>query len=224
MDVESIQTEVKVMEAKLRMSVRGLEDSDSAQGLDEQEAELACKRVYDETEKVVDFRKKRVTDTGLNKRITLPYPVDTRTEDKIQDLVNDLDEAILRAGREDESGRLRAGKQNPSGVNNDQQRGRENILKREREGELIVVLTDMSGKRAVMTQEIYHQLMEPHITGDTIHTRDEVDQAEKQFNGAAAQILKVFKVGEDWHHELKIGTNLPTVSATIWCQDLVSKS
>ena len=73
-------------------------------------------------------------------------------------------------------------------------------MKREREGELIVVYTDMSGERAVMTQEIYHQLMEPHITGDTIHTRDEVDQAEKQFNGAAAQILKVFKVGEDWRH------------------------
>ena len=150
--------------------------------------------MYDETEKVVDFRKRRVTDTGLNKRITLPYPVDTRTEEKIQDLVNDLDEAILRAEREDESGRLRAGKQNPSSLNNDQQRGRESILKRKREGELIVVLTDKSGKRAV-------QLMEPHITGDTIHTRDEVDQAEKQFNGAAAQILKVFKVGEDWRHE-----------------------
>ena len=158
------------MEAKLRMSVRGLEDSDGAQGLDEQEAELACKRVYDETEKVVDFRKKRVTDTGLDKRITLP-------------------------------GRLRAGKQTPSSLNNAQQRGRESILKREREGELIVVLTDKSGKRAVMTPEIYHQLMEPHITGDTIHTRDEVDQAEKQFNGAAAQILKVFKVGEDWRQE-----------------------
>ena len=28
--------------------------------------------------------------------------------------------------------------------------------------------------------------------------------------------MKVFKVGEDWHHELKIGTNLPTVSATIF--------
>ena len=41
---------------------------DGAQGLDEQEAELACKRVYDETEKVVDFRKRRVTDIGLNRR------------------------------------------------------------------------------------------------------------------------------------------------------------
>ena len=109
-----------------------------------------------------------------------------------------MDEAILRAEREDESGRLRAGKQNPSSLNNDQQRGRESILKREREGELIVVLTDKSGKRAVMTPEIYHQLMEPHITGDTIHTRDKVDQAERQFNGAAAKILKV---GEDWRHE-----------------------
>ena len=83
--------------------------------------------MYDETEKVVDFSKKRVTDTGLNKIITLPYPVDTRTKEKIQDLVNDLDEAILRAGREDESRRLRAGKQNPSSLNNDQQRGRERV-------------------------------------------------------------------------------------------------
>ena len=36
--------------------------------MDEQEAELAYKRVYDETEKVVDFRKRRVTDIGLNRR------------------------------------------------------------------------------------------------------------------------------------------------------------
>ena len=30
--------------------------------------------LHDETEKVVDFRKRRVTDTGLNKRITLLTP------------------------------------------------------------------------------------------------------------------------------------------------------
>ena len=109
------------MEAKLRMSVRGQEDNDAAQGLEEQEAELACKRVYDETEKVVDFRKKRVTDTGLNKRITLPDPVNMRIEVKIQDLVNDLGEAIYKAGRE-EAGCQRAGKQSFSTLTEAQQR------------------------------------------------------------------------------------------------------
>ena len=199
-DVESMQTEVKVMEAKLRMSVRAEEDNDGAQGLEEQEAEQACRRVYDEAEKTVDFRKKRVTDTGLNKRITLSEPVATRVEVKIQDLVNDLGEAIFKAGRK-QACCLRAGKKSSSTLTDAQQRGRASILARERAGELIVVLTDKSGKRAVMTPEIYQQLMEPHIAGDTIHTRTEVDQAEKQFNGAAAQILKAFRVGAEWGHE-----------------------
>ena len=185
------------------MSVRGQEDNDAAQGLEEQEAELACKRVYDEAEQVVDFRKKRVTDTGLNKRITLPDPVDMRIEVKIQDLVNDLGEAIYKAGRE-EAGCLRAGKQSLSTLTDAQQRGRTSILARERAGELIIVLTDKSGKRAVMTPEMYKELMEPHIAGDTIHTRSEVDQAEKHFNGAAAQILKVFRIGEEWGHENRL--------------------
>ena len=31
-----------------------------------------------------------------------------------------------------------------------------------------------------------------------------MDQAEKYLNGAAAQILKVFRVGEDWDHENRL--------------------
>ena len=149
-DVESAKTEVRVMEAKLRMSIRNQDEEDGAQGVEEQEAELAGKRVYDETERVVDFRKKKVTDTGLNKRITLPDPVDMRVEVKIQDLVNDLDEAISKAGGEERRS-LRAGNQSYSTLTDAQQRGQSSILARERAGELIVVLTDKSGKRAVMT-------------------------------------------------------------------------
>ena len=44
-----------------------------------------------------------------------------------------------------------------------------------------------------MTLEIYKQLMEPHIRADTIHTREEVDQVERQFNGASTQILRAFE-------------------------------
>ena len=43
--------------------------------------------------------------------------------------------------------------------------------------------------------------MESNIRGDTIHTREDVDLVEKQFNDASAQILKAFRMGEEWHHE-----------------------
>ena len=42
--------------------------------------------------------------------------------------------------------------------------------------------------------------MEPHIRGDSIHSREDVLKAEKQFNGASRQILRAFKFGEAWGH------------------------
>ena len=115
-DVESAKTEVRVMEAKLRMSNRNQIEND------------------------IRPRSGR----------TLPDPVDMRVEVKIQDLVNDLDEAISKAGGEERRS-LRAGNQSYSTLTDAQQRGQSSILARERAGELIVVLTDKSGKRAVMT-------------------------------------------------------------------------
>ena len=212
-DVEGIKTDIKAMEAKLRMSVReeeeqparGLEDEAAARGLEDKEAEMASRRVYDESLRVADFRKKRVNDTGLNKRIKLPEPVAIQKETKIQSLVDDLEELAVKAGK-GAAACLRAGKAGtgpgpPSSLTVAQQRGRASIKAREKAGELVLVCSDKSGKRAVMTPEVYKQLMEPHIRGDTIHTRDEVDQVEHRFNGASAQILKAFGVGKDWGHE-----------------------
>ena len=69
--------------------------------------------------------------------------------------------------------------------------------------ELVIMSTDKSGKRAVMSKDIYIKSMQPHIEGDSIHTRDEVDLMEGRFNGAAAQILKSFGWGEDWGHQAR---------------------
>ena len=40
--------------------------------------------------------------------------------------------------------------------------------------------------------------MEPHIAGDSVHTRDDVLKVENQFNGATKQILRACKFGEGW--------------------------
>ena len=39
---------------------------------------------------------------------------------------------------------------------------------------------------------------------DSEHSREEVAQTEKTLNGAATQILKVFKCGEYWEHEARL--------------------
>ena len=51
---------------------------------------------------------------------------------------------------------------------------------------------------------MYKSCMEPHIKDDSEHSREEVAQTEKTLNGAATQILKVFKCGEDWGHEARL--------------------
>ena len=163
---------------------------------------MASRRVYDETLKVADFRKKRVNDTGLNKRIKLPDPVTIQKETKIQALVDDLEEAAVKAGKQ-ASSCLRAGGSVQSTLTESQLKGRASVRAREKAGDLILVSSDKSGKRAVMTPVIYRQLMEPHIRGDSIHSREDVDEAEMHFNEASSQILMAFSFGEDWHHEAR---------------------
>lgn len=66
---------------------------------------------------------------------------------------------------------------------------------------MVLMSSDKSGKLAVMSPALYRECMEPHVAGDTEHTREEVTRVEGQFRGAATQILRVFKFGEDWGHQ-----------------------
>ena len=73
-------------------------------------------------------------------------------------------------------------------------------MKREDDGELILVASDRSGKLIQMSPDLYRQAMQPHIQNDTVHSREDIIKAEKLFNGASRQILRAFKFGEGWGH------------------------
>ena len=53
-------------------------------------------------------------------------------------------------------------------------------MAREKIGELIMLGTDKSGKRAVLSKELYLQCMQPLIECDLVHTREEIDLVEKK--------------------------------------------
>ena len=106
-DEERLKTSIQVTAAKLRMSLQEQEDDENgaSQGLDQEEEEaiLACKRVYDPEEGSVNFRRKRVTDLANCKRITVPNAAEASKEAKIQVLVNNLEDAISRNRRKEAS-------------------------------------------------------------------------------------------------------------------------
>ena len=219
-DEEDVKTSIQVMAAKLRMSIREMEEKvgrDPARGLDVQnsgrvgdaarglegeaeDAVLASKRVFDVEGGTVDFKKKQVTAMVTCKRITVPEAAENQKETKIQVLVNNLED-VLRKGMKEEARCLRAGNPVKSTMTESALRGRARLLEREKAGELVLVCSDKSGKLYPMSKELYRRCMEPHIAGDSVHTRADVSKAENEFNGAARQVLRAFKFGEDWQQE-----------------------
>ena len=201
-DEEKLKTSIQVTAAKLRMSLQDQEDG-AAPRLDEQEEEalLASKRVYDPEEGQIDFRRKKVTDMATCKRITVPNAAEASKEAKIQVLINNLEDVVKRNGRKEAAFLKAGGPDSLSTMSESARIGKQSILEREKAGELVLLASDKSGKLAVMSPTLYRECMQPHIEGDSEHTRDEVEEVERQFNGAATQILKAFKFGEDWSHQ-----------------------
>ena len=97
-DVQKMKTSIQVTAAKLRMGLREEEENGEeetpSQGLEAEEAEMAGRRVYDDETLTADFRKRRVTDSKLNKRITVPEPAVQDREVKIEALVNMLETIV----------------------------------------------------------------------------------------------------------------------------------
>ena len=202
-DRDKVKTSIQVTAAKLRMSLMEQEGNDS-QGMEvpDDELMLAGRRVYDPDEGNVDMSKKKVTDMANCRRITVPDAATVSKESELQVLIDNLEDVLMKAGKE-EASCLKAGGVVKSTMTEQQGRGRESLLKREKNGELVLVGSDKSGKLIPMSPGLYRECMEPHVQGDSVHTREEVLEAEKQFNGATRQILRAFKVGEGWGHEAR---------------------
>ena len=199
-DEESFKTNIQVMAAKLRMGLRENEDN-AAKGMDDEVEDevLASRRVFDSEVGCVDFRKKRMTDMETCKRIKPSDAAQAAKEAKIKLLIDNLEDVVMRNERK-EKACLVDGRPRNSTLSAEARRGRASLQAREKAGELVIVSTDKSEKLAVIETAMYKQCMEPHIQGDTLHTREEVTMVEKYLNGAATQILRSFKFGEDWGH------------------------
>ena len=133
---------------------------------DEQELmdqwEAASRQTYDPVTNVFDHRNKRATDVKHNTRVYLPKALDTKLEAGIEVRRQKYLEVHREYAKEfcDEKNNQQ------SNLTQSQKQGLRKLRKRIKDGEIVVCLTDKSGKMAVMTMEMYQKAGAVHTDKD----------------------------------------------------------
>ena len=78
------------------------------------------------------------------------------------------------------------------------------LMKRSKEGELVILNTDKSNKLAVTTLEIYEEMGQVHTSKDREVEEEEVRQVQRTLNGHMSMTLKFLKAGNSWNHQDRI--------------------
>ena len=77
-----------------------------------------------------------------------------------------------------------------------------------KEGEIIVLQTDKTGKFGVVDRQTYLQMGEEHLKGAKITNWDKVRETERLFNGHSAAWIKIGGIGDSHKHTSRVRENV----------------
>ena len=80
-------------------------------------------------------------------------------------------------------------------------KGLAKLMKRVKEGDLLVLMTDKSGKMMVVSVEDYFRMGLEHIKDDTEVGQDKAKEIQRKLNGHMSMWLKMSCQGEKWNHQ-----------------------
>ena len=116
----------------------------------------------------------------------------------------------------------KGGKQ-PSNLSKKQERGLKSLTERVKNGEIVVVPTDKSGKFAIMSRRAYEESGNKHVKDDRIVGWDELKEAQTRLNGHVAMMAKIFKIGKNWEHQDRIRETMMGESLSVCPVSLLYK-
>ena len=96
-----------------------------------------------------------------------------------------------------------------------QQAGRQSLLSRQNEGELVLLESDKSGNVVAVSTELFMKKMDPHIKDDEIVEMKEVREKESLMNAAALQFSRVLKMGVGLDQEDRVKEAVTSSNAKI---------
>ena len=141
----------------------------------------------------------KVTDTKHNKHAVLPKPIAASREAMIA--VRATEWAKVREEYMEEFTK-EDGKQE-SNLTASQGRGVKSLLRRVKEGDIVVIQTDKSGILVVMSMEEYLKAGTVHTAKDDETNHEFAKENQRLLNGHSSMYLKIFNVGSDWNHETR---------------------
>ena len=178
---------------------KSLDDDNEMTEKEKEESEIIeaeTRQIFDPIENVIDMRKLKVTDVKHNTKIYLPKALDAKSEAGIEVRRQKCMEIYQEYLKEfcDEKG------SQTSNLSPTQKRGLIKLRKRIKNGEVVVCLTDKSGRMALMSMESYLEAGAVHTSKDREVDMDFARETERELNGHVAMWLKIIRMGEDWKH------------------------
>ena len=92
-------------------------------------------------------------------------------------------------------------KEQVSNLTKKEKEGLESIRKRIKDGQLVIVPTDKSGRFSVMDLDTYMQAGLKHTSKDEKVSIHQIRENQSELNGHVSMILKIYRVGSSWGHE-----------------------
>ena len=153
--------------------------------------EAESRQVYDQASKTFDYTKKRTTDLKENAEVRLPQPCDASTESSINVLKNRILD-VFRDFKKEKCDERGSQKQNLDPL---ESRGYKSLKKRIKEGELVALETDKSGKMTLITMEDYLKLGLKKAKEDKEIDFNEVVKIQNKINDTTRYWIKILNAG-----------------------------
>ena len=195
---EDYEVEVELECVKQRMELKKREEAADENGVvNEEDLERAgrewkeSREVYEEDTGVLDMSKMAVTDTKYNIR---SHPKRAATVEN-EVLIQAKRQTMMGAYNEIKNSQCdKSGRQKIKNTNESQQEGMRRLNERIKQGEIVVTMTDKSGKFAAVDAREYKKAAKVHLLDEEI-TNDEMATKEVLFNRHTLQIVKALRMG-----------------------------
>ena len=203
LEEDTLSKEMEKAYSLIRMELREEEEEkkvEETEKMDEnleqrqKEDEAKTRQVYDPIEKRYDEGKRRVTDLEECSRVTLPKPLSVRRETEIE-LRRESHNRVYQRYRQEF---CNMDGEQKSNLTENEKMGLKRLKKRIKDGELVVMKTDKSGKMSVTDRENYIQMGQEHVKNDKKIGNEEVRKIDKIMNEHSTAWCNMWGTGR--HH------------------------
>ena len=149
----------------------------------------------------MDHARERVTNMPFCRRINIPDPGSEEVEVVYQSMKAEIDTATKEYINRncDSKGNLKT-----SNIDKETRDGIRSLRRRVKSGELLIQMTDKSGKLCANTKENYVASLQPHIENDSVITLKEKIKTENNLNAHCVQLARILRIGESHGHESRV--------------------